>query len=103
MEPLVTLGIFVAGVGIGIISNSGQKEDKQPCSCQCHCAAPVANREVSYWREFLIAFLVISLLFLVASILFWWHFSAKAPAPGKGKGRKGSLGVLGAPLQLRED
>ena len=103
MEPLVILGIFAAGVGIGFTSFSGQKVDQQPCSCQCHCAAPVPSREVSYWRELLIAFLVISLLFLIASILFWWHLSARTPVPGKGKGRKGSLGVLGAPLQLRED
>ena len=102
MEIPILIGALVAGIGVGLSFSFEHKgvtpPEPRPCSCECHCASPLAREDPSAGLRDLVlcgllTILVIGLLFLQSQ--------SKFEVTGKGKGRKGSLGV-GVPLRIKD-
>ena len=107
MDHLLILGVFVAGVGIGLsLVNERKGVEAKPCTCECHCASPLVPKEPE--SSVLLPFLVGVLLILTSLLAFlglcvWGNFSKDNPPTftAKGKGKKGVFGS-GVALQIQD-
>jgi len=69
MDHLLILGVFVAGVGIGLsLVNERKGVEAKPCTCECHCASPLVPKEPE--SSVLLPFLVGVLLILTSLLAF---------------------------------
>ena len=108
MEIPILIGALVAGIGVGLSFSFEHKgvtpPEPRPCSCECHCASPLAREDPSAGLRDLVLCGLLTILVICVAILIGLLFlqsQSKFEVTGKGKGRKGSLGV-GVPLRIKD-
>ena len=104
MDALLTGGVFVAGLGLGValVGSWNVPSPTRPCACECHCAAPIVPRDQGLSLSHLIwvlSFFIAIILVLVS--VGGFLLISRVDLPAKGKGKKGTFGA-GVPLLLKD-